>query len=58
MYVLLWSGDLIKSYSQISEILAYFGRFYLDLSLIILKSRDHGCQFWKFFNYTWFQIKF
>ena len=27
--------------------MAYFSQFYHDLSLIILKSRDFGCQFWK-----------
>ena len=32
--------------------------FYLDLLLIIPKSRDHGCQFWKVFEFTWFNIKF
>ena len=37
--------DSIKSYGQLSEILSYFSRFYHDLSLIILKSHDHGCQF-------------
>ena len=45
------SGDWSKSYGQLSEILARFGRFYHDLSLIILKSCDLGCQFWNFFFY-------
>ena len=42
---LLQLSDRIKSYDQLSEILAYFSRFYHDLLLIILKSRDHVCQF-------------
>ena len=29
-----------------------------NLSLIILKSHDRGWQFWKFFGFTWFRIKF
>ena len=29
---------------NLSEILGCFGLFYHDQSLIILKSRDHGCQ--------------
>ena len=28
------------------KILAYFSQFLPDLSLIILISRDHGCQIW------------
>ena len=40
-------SDVIKSYSDFSEILAYISRFYHELLLIILESRDHGCQFWK-----------
>ena len=36
-------SDWIKSYGHINIILAYFDRFYHDLSLIILISRDHGC---------------
>ena len=51
-------SDWIKSYGQLSEILAYFSRFYNNLSLIILKSRDHGCRFWEIFNFTWFLVKF
>ena len=51
-------SDLIKSYGHLSKILAYFGRFYPDLSLIILKSRDHGCQFKKFLNFICSRIKF
>ena len=45
-------------YGQLSENLAYFSQFYHDLSLIILKSHDHGGQFWKNFNFTCFPIKF
>ena len=58
MYFLLKLSDWVKSYGHLSEILSQFGRFYHDLSLIILKSRDHGCQFWTIFIFTWFHIKF
>ena len=47
MYFLLKLSDYIKRYGHLSKILAYFNWFLPDLSLIILKSRDHGCQFWK-----------
>ena len=30
---------------DLSKIFAYFSQFLPDLSLIILISRDHGCQF-------------
>ena len=46
---LLKLSDLIKSYDHLSKILANFSHFLPDLSLIILISRDHGCQTWKFF---------
>ena len=45
MQFLLKSSDGIKSYSHLSKILAYFSQFLPDLSLVILKLRDHGCQF-------------
>ena len=45
MYFLLKLSDRIKSYDHLNGILAYFSRFYHDLSLIILQSRDHDCQF-------------
>ena len=48
----------IKSYGHLSKILAYFSQFLPDLSLIILTSRDHGCKFWKFLNFTKFSNKF
>ena len=50
-----WNG---VTDGHLSEILSYFGRFYHDLSIIILKSRDIGCQFWKVFSFTWFHIRF
>ena len=46
----------MKSYGHFSGILAYFSQFYHDLSLIILKSRDYGCQFSKIINFTCFYI--
>ena len=49
---LLKLSDWIKSYGHLSEILGYFSRFYHDLSLIILKSRDYGCQFWEILSFT------
>ena len=45
MQFLLKLSDWIKSSGYLSKILAYFSRFLPDLSLIILISRDHGCQF-------------
>ena len=58
MYLLLKLSDWIKSYGHLSKTLAYFSQFLPDLSLIILISRDHGCQIWKIFNFTWFLNKF
>ena len=44
----------------LSKILAYFSQILpdLSLSLIILISRDHGCQIWKIFHFTWLPNKF
>ena len=42
----------------LSKIFAYFSQFLPDLSLIILISRDYGCEVWKCFNFTWFLNKF
>ena len=42
----------------LSKISVYFNWFLSELSLYIFKSRNHGCQFWKLFNLTWFGIKF
>ena len=44
-----------KCYGYLNGILAYFCRFFHDLLLIIVKSRDHGHQIWKF---QFFQFKF
>ena len=45
--LILWSQEPVK-----------LAQMKLDLSLIILISRDHGCQIWKIFNFTWFPNKF
>ena len=58
MQFLLKLSDWIKSYGHLSKILSYFSQFLPDLSLIILISRDHGCQIWRFYNFTWFPDKF
>ena len=52
MWFLSKLSHWIKSYGHLNKIFAYFGPFLPDLSLIILISRDHGCEFWKFFNFT------
>ena len=57
MYFLLKLSYWIKSYGHLSNIFAYFSQFLTDLSLIILISRDHGCKFWKFLNFTLFPNK-
>ena len=42
---LLKLSDWIRSYGHLNKILAYLSQFLPDLSLIILISRDHDCQF-------------
>ena len=58
MHFLLKLSHWIKSYGHLSTILAYFRQFLPDLSLIILISRDRGCEFWKFSSFTRFPNKF
>ena len=58
MYFLLKLSDLIKRYGHLSKILAYFSHFLPDLSLIILISRDHGCQMENFSISPEFPINF
>ena len=58
MHFVLKLSQWIKIYGHLSKILAYFSQFLPDLSLIILISRDHGCEFWKFSNFTRFAKKF
>ena len=43
---------MMIAFQKLSKILAYSGRFLPDLSLMILKSRDHGCQFWKILKFA------
>ena len=43
-YFLLKLSDRIKRYGHLSRILADFSRFYHDLSRVIHKLSDHGCQ--------------
>ena len=57
MHFLLKLSHWIKSYGHLSKTFAYFSQFLPDRSLIILISREYGCQFWKFFNFTWFPNK-
>ena len=49
--------DVIYELFHLGGILSCFGQFYRDVSLSILKLRDHGCQVLKMLSFACFPIE-